>query len=112
MKDNDTDIFDLDDEYGEGDELEFLSITDEETGEEIELAVLDKLEYKGSMYYLTVEADEMEDEDTEQEASIFKEVPAGGDEFYYEPIEDDDEFDAVARLFRSSSGDSYDLGGV
>lgn len=92
------------------DEIETLTIVDDETGEEIELMVVNKLKYKEYTYYLVLEAELMDDEEDEPEATILKEVPDGAGDFFYEPIFDDDEFDAVAEMFRNNSGEDYDIG--
>lgn len=93
-------------------EIETLTIVDDESGEEIELMVINKLKYKEYTYYLVLEAEFMDDDGDEEEpeATILKEVPDGAGDFFYEPILDDAEFDAVAELFRKNSGEDYDIG--
>lgn len=90
------------DEYPEDDELETLFIIDEETEDEIELFVLDKILYNGLTYFLVIEAEAYDDD--EAPASILKRVEIEED-FYYETIEDDGEFEIVAKLFKGSDDD-------
>lgn len=99
------DEFDLDDD----DEMETLNIIDDETGEEIELLVINKLKHNNFMYYLVLDAELADDEEEEPEASILKEVPDGAGDFFYEPVFDDNEFEAVAELFRNNSGEDYNI---
>ncbi len=87
------------------DEFEMITFTDEETGEDIEFAIIDSITFGGSEYVLVVEAEFIDDE--ESEAAIFKKCEKDG-EVFYALVEDDTEFDAVADLF-SAEGEEYDI---
>lgn len=87
-------------------EFETVTMTDDETGEDIEFAMIDQLEYKGVRYILVVESEFIDDE--ESEAIILKEVADDSEELTYEVIEDDAEFDRIAELF-SQNSDDYDV---
>ncbi len=87
------------------DEFEIITMTDDETGENIDFAVIDYTVFGGNEYVLVVEAEFIDDE--ESEAAILKKVVENGQEFYA-LVEDDKEFDAVADLF-SIEGEEYDI---
>ncbi len=90
----------------EFEEFETVIMTDEETGEEIEFAIIDNAQHNGNRYLLVVESEYIDDE--ESEAIILKEVSLEGDDVTYALVEDDEEFDAVADVF-SSMGEEYDV---
>ncbi|HIT72073.1 hypothetical protein B5E58_01670 [Tyzzerella sp. An114] len=90
----------------EFEEFETVIMTDEDTGEEIEFAIIDNTEHKGNRYLLVVESEYIDDE--ESEAVILKEVSLAGDDVTYALVEDDDEFDEVADIF-SAMGEEYDV---
>ena len=100
-----TEDFELDDSGLDG-ETESVFITDDETGEETELLVLDTLLHNGVTYHLTLEAEYADEEDAC--AVMFKETDGGSGEFFFEPIEDDAEFETVAELFKERSGGAYE----
>ena len=50
-----------------------------------------------------------EDENEDAEAAILKEVSADGDDVIYEFVENDVEFNAVAKLFEELVGDDADI---
>ena len=77
-----------------------------EDGEQIKLYVIEETEVSGHKYLLVCDN---EDENEDAEASILKEVAVEGDESIYEFVEDDVEFDAVAKLFEELVGDDADL---
>ncbi|MBE6008710.1 MAG: DUF1292 domain-containing protein [Lachnospiraceae bacterium] len=87
------------------DEFEIITVTDEETGEDIDFAIIDSITFGGNEYVLVVEAEFIDDE--ESEAAILKKEIRNGEEFYG-LVEDDTEFDAVADLF-SAEGEEYDI---
>lgn len=87
-------------------ELETITLTDE-TGEETDFVILDKITDSGKQYILAIESELVDDEDAE--AAIFRKAEtAEGEEDVYELIEDDDEFNKVAALFQLAS-DEYDV---
>jgi len=93
---------------GQEKEIEVITIIDEDTAEEVELYVLEKLTYKDNLYYLLTETeiDERNPED-DSDVVIFKEVKNESGEAAIEEIEDDDEFDAVAALFEEQRGEEF-----
>ena len=88
-------------------EFEIVTMTDEDTNEEIEFAIIDNTKHKGNRYLLVVESNSIDDE--ESEALILKEVSLEGSDVTYALVEDDDEFDEVADIF-SKNGEEYDVG--
>jgi len=79
------------DEYGS----DFMTIVDED-GTEFELEVLSTLEYNGFTYLAVIPAG-MEDEESELEVSILKNVEEDG-ELILSAIEDEEELQAVYDL--------------
>ena len=65
-----------------------------EDGDEIVCYVLEETTLSGNNYLLVCEDDELE-----SEAYILKAVEGDDDEIVYEAVEDDTEFDAVAKVF-------------
>ncbi len=88
------------------DEFETVTMTDEETGEDIEFAIIDHLEDCGQMYLLVIESELMDDE--EAEACLMKQIGDEEDSLTYELVEDDEEFDKIAALFQEKGGE-YDV---
>lgn len=95
--------------------LESIRVTSSE-GEETEFYVIEQTQVGGNTYLLAcdnndiLESDEQEDEEAEDEGSlwIFRQVKTGEDEVYYEIIEDEAELKAVARVFDAML-DDYDI---
>ena len=85
-------------------EMEVITMVDDETGEEIEFVVVDRKEHNGAEYILVVESKDIYDD--EAEAAILKVVNESEEDITYSVIEDDDEFEAAAGLFES---DDYDV---
>lgn len=73
-------------------------IFDSEEGE-ISFFVIDETKLNGTQYLLVSEQDPEEMEDEEGDATIVKCVSEEGDEFVYEFVEDDAEWDAVISVF-------------
>ena len=84
------------------DDLETITMTDED-GSEIEFYVVDELEYSGAKYLLVVEAEGFDDD--EADAIILKETGQEDEEIIYEAIEDDNEFKAVSEMFSANLDD-------
>ena len=87
-------------------------MTDEE-GNDVEFFIIDELEDNGIAYLLLTDTDfneeeEETDEEEESEAIILKEVSVEGEEAVYEIIEEDAEFERIAKLFAEKS-DDYDF---
>ena len=85
-------------------EMEVITMIDDETGEEIEFVVVDRKGLTGAEYILVVESSDIDDD--EAEAAILKVVNESEEDITYSVIEDDDEFEAAAGLFES---DDYDV---
>jgi len=94
--------FDKNDDMDE--EMSVITMTDDETGEEIEFVVIDRKNYKGTEYILVIESKNIDDD--EAEAAILKVVGESEEEITYSVIDDDSEFETVAELFDS---DEYDV---
>ncbi|MDD5945483.1 MAG: DUF1292 domain-containing protein [Clostridia bacterium] len=97
-----SDEFDKMDELDE--EMEVITMIDDETEEEIEFVVIDRKELNGTEYLLVIESAYIDDD--EAEAAILKVVNETEQDITYSVIDDDDEFDAAAALFES---DDYDV---
>lgn len=75
--------------------MEKIIFTDPETKEEVEFAVEEETQLNGVKYLLVSEG--LEDGDCD--AYILKEVVTEGEEVLYEMVEDDVEFNALAKVF-------------
>ena len=78
----------------------------DEDGNQIKLFVVEETQLSGIKYLLVCESD---NEEEDSDAYILKEVSVDGDDVVYEFVEDDVEFDAVAKLFDELVGDEADL---
>ena len=78
----------------------------DEDGNEIKLFVVEETQLSGIKYLLVCESD---NEEEDSDAYILKEVSVDGDDVVYEFVEDDVEFDAVAKLFEELVGDDADI---
>ena len=78
------------------DKIKFLN---QETGEEILFEVLDEAVVEGNKYILVV--------DSEDVATVLKEIKDLGEEVSYQLLEDEDEFKKVAVEFMTS--EDYDI---
>ncbi len=74
-------------------EVEVLTLTDEETGEEKDFELLAKAELDGKVYLALVPADE------EAEEYVILRADGNDDDMTLETIDDDEEFDKVADFF-------------
>jgi hypothetical protein len=95
---------DMDLDFEDDDVLETITMTAED-GSEVEFCVIDEAESDGQTYLLLIESESVDDD--EAEAVIFKEIAQDNDEFVYEEIEDDAEYDKIAGIF--SDRDDYDI---
>ena len=74
-------------------EAPVFTLTDEETGEEMEFTLLARAEMDGKLYFALEPSDEESDE------YVILSVTEDGDDVILESIEDDDEFDKIADYF-------------
>ena len=98
-----SDEFDKMDELDE--EMEVITMIDDETEEEIEFVVIDRKELNGTEYLLVIESAYIDDD--EAEAAILKVVNETEQDITYSVIDDDDEFDAAAALFETAGQATY-----
>lgn len=76
--------------------MDKIKFTAPETGEDIEVYVLEQTTLQGKNYLLVTE----DEEDSEEaECYILKEIAVEGDDVDYEFVEDDNELEAVAKVF-------------
>ncbi len=85
-------------------EMEIITMIDDETEEEIEFVVIDRKELNGNEYILVVESKDIDDD--EADAAILKVVSESDEDITYAVIEDDDEFEKAAGVFES---DEYEV---
>ena len=78
----------------------------DEDGNQIKLFVVEETQLSGIKYLLVCESD---NEEEDSDAYILKEVSVEGEDVVYEFVEDDVEFDAVAKLFDELVGDEADI---
>ena len=78
----------------------------DENGNQTKWFVIEDTQLSGNKYILVCDND---DENEDAEARILKEVSVYGDDVIYEDIEDENEFDAVAKLFNELVGDEADI---
>ena len=76
------------------DELQIIK-TVGENGEDVELKLLDIINVNGTDYALLLPADEEADEEAEV---VLMRLIKEGDEYLFETIDDDDEFNEIARI--------------
>lgn len=84
--------------------METIKLTAPDTGEAIELYVLEQTCINGMNYILATE--EAEDDG---EAYILKEVNAENEDVIYEFVDDEIEFDAIARVFVEMMDEDVEL---
>ncbi len=86
------------------DEEKIVMLMDD--GSEVEFTILEKTTLGGSDYILVTDAPEGED----GECYVMKDVSeAGTEEAIYESVEDDQELDAVFRIFEEMLKDEMDI---
>ena len=75
--------------------MEKITFTDSQTNETVEFAVEEETQLNGVKYVLVSEGDEEGD----SEAYILKEIKTEDDEIFYQMVEDEVEFLALAKIF-------------
>ena len=99
----------MSDEFGNNiedldEEMEIITMIDDETEEEIEFVVIDRKKMNDTEYILVIESKDIDDD--EAEAAILKVVSESEDDITYAVIEDDEKFEAAAGLFE---GEDYEV---
>ena len=74
--------------------LSKITFIDDETDEEVELFVIAETTLRGIKYLLVAEEDS-----GESDAYIFKETSESDTEIMYTPVEDDNEYEGVIKVF-------------
>ena len=85
-------------------EVPVITMVDDETGEETECVVIDRISNNGAEYMLVIESHYIDDD--EADAKILKVVGETEDDITYSVVDDGEEFEAVAALF---GNDEYDV---
>ncbi|MBE5912561.1 Protein of unknown function [Pseudobutyrivibrio sp. C4] len=75
-------------------------------GEDLPVYVIEETQLSGVKYLLVCDS---QDENEDADAFILKEVSEDNGEVIYDVVEDDVEFDAVAKLFEELVGDEADI---
>ena len=75
-------------------------------GEDLPVYVIEETQLSGVKYLLVCDS---QDENEDAEAFILKEVSEDNGEVIYDVVEDNVEFDAVAKLFEELVGDEADI---
>ena len=83
------------------DKISTITFTDLETGQTEELSVLEETVLAGRKYLLL-----SEDPAGDADAFIFREEGEDADDLTYCPVEDEDEYQAIARLFEELMDDT------
>lgn len=86
------------------DDMEVVTMIDDETGEEVEFVVIDRREMNGMEYILVIDSKDIDCD--EADASVLKAVSESDDEITYSVIDDAEEFAAAAKLF---DGEDYEV---
>ncbi len=84
--------------------METIKLTAPDTGEEIEFYVLEQTCINGMNYILATE-----EEEDDGDAYILKEVSTENEDVIYEFVDDEIEFDAIARVFGEMLDEDVEL---
>lgn len=84
--------------------METIKLAAPDTGEEIEFYVLEQTCINGMNYILATE-----EEEEDGDAYILKEVSAENEDVIYEFVDDEIEFDAIARVFAEMMDEDVEL---
>ena len=85
--------------------MEKITFTDSETNETVEFAVEEETQLNGVKYVLVSEGDEEGD----SEAHILKEIKTEDDEIFYQMVEDEVEFLALAKILSELTDEETEL---
>lgn len=87
--------------------MEKIQFTFEDTNETVDFYILEETKINGTQYLLVTDSDDEEEE--EAEAYILKDLSSETDEeSVYEMVEDDEELEAVSKIFAEELED-YDI---
>jgi len=78
--------------------MEEIIMTDQETGEEIPFYIVEETTLN-EKHYLLVSTDDPDEMTEESEAAILYEVSEDGEESVFATVEDEEELDAIAKVF-------------
>ena len=85
--------------------MEKVMFTDPETGEELEFVVEEETQLNGTNYLLVSDGTEI----GECDAYILKEVHTEDEEVFYQPVNDDVEIAALAKIFAELTDEGTDV---
>ena len=85
--------------------MDKISFLDTDTNEVVELFVIEQTIIGGSKYLLVAESDT-----DESDAYIFKEISESNTDITYAPVEDDDEYKAIIKVFAELLEDADIIG--
>jgi hypothetical protein len=83
-------------------EVDIITLTDEETGEEKEFEILASGEIDGQVYYALIPANEESDE------YVILKAREDGEDIIFESVDDDDEFEKTEEYFNDLLFDEID----
>lgn len=84
--------------------MEKIIFVDPETNDEIEFFCVEQTQINNQTYLLVTE-----DEDGDSEAYILKELSSEGEEILYEMVEEENELDAIGKVFAELLDEDIDL---
>lgn len=102
MSDENLNLDDFNFFEGEDETYEVVTLT-ENDGSETDFFVIDGVDVENERYLLLVKAEDFEKE--EPEAFLFKEIESDGDDFIYEPVEDEAEYNKIIVLLQDEDTD-------
>ena len=89
----------------EEEKMDLIETVDEE-GNPISFLLFDVIEYEGKEYALLLPADS--EEDSDESEMVLMRLITEGDEYSFETIDDDKEFEAVSEYIESLSEEALD----
>ena len=84
----------------EEEKMDIIETIDEE-GNPISFQLFDVIEYEGNEYAMLLPVDEDEEDESDEAEMVLMRLVHEGDEYSFETIEDEDEFNAVAEYIES-----------
>lgn len=89
----------------EEEKMDLIETVDEE-GNPISFLLFDVIEFEGKEYALLLPADE--DEESDESEMVLMRLVTEGDEYSFETIDDEEEFEAVSEYIESLSDEALD----